>query len=205
MNVAIIDYEAGNLGSVKRVLLNLGVEAKIVHSPQDLAYADKIILPGVGSLYAGMYRLNQSGLANAIKEAVLLKNKPILGICLGMQMLATSGNEGGQTTGLNLVPGIIKHLTELGCNERIPHVGWNSIQKKTTYNPLLTGIPDETDVYFVHGYAYSNIDPEYIITTTDYGIPIVSSINKGLAWGVQFHPEKSSKAGIRLIKNFLAV
>lgn len=202
MTLAIINYGMGNLGSVVRTFDSLGVDTAIVDRPEQLNAADRIVLPGVGSFKEAMLRLNALNWCSAIKQQVCEFNKPILGICLGMQLLVSHGIEGGETDGLNLIPGKVVHLNEVGCLERVPHIGWNNIQL-TQLSSLFHGVTNEADFYFVHSYtALPNLE-EHIIATVDYSKPLVAAIAKGHIFGVQFHPEKSSKAGRQLLLNFL--
>lgn len=204
MKVAIVDYGMGNLGSVRRALSGLHAEVDLATDPEQLQAADRIILPGVGSFSDGMAGLSRQGWIEALREQVQVRGKPLLGICLGMQLLASRGSEGNTngTPGLDLVSGTVEHLATLGCPLRIPHVGWNSA---TLVGPsaLFSGIPDQTDFYFVHSFAFAPLDPGHILATVDYGGPVVAAVQAGNVLGTQFHPEKSSKAGFRLLRNFL--
>lgn len=202
MKLAIINYGMGNLGSVRRACIELGATVVLAHSPETLGEADRIILPGVGNFSEGIKRLQAAGWIEAIHQHVLEQGKPMLGICLGMQLLATYGDEGGLTTGLGLIPGHVHRLDQLGCSLRIPHVGWNNIQLNATH-PLLAHIPSGTDFYFVHSYAFDPIDAKDIKASVDYGTEVTAVIANKHMFGVQFHPEKSSKAGRRLLQNFL--
>jgi imidazole glycerol-phosphate synthase subunit HisH len=206
MRVGILDYGVGNLGSVSRSLEELEVEAILIDKSEDVHLADALILPGVGGFTECMRILDSGGWTEAIRHEVLAQSKPILGICLGMQLLADFGEEGASlqepTKGLGLVSGRIVSLKSLGCELRIPHVGWNSI--KVLGAPLLFDtIPDHTDFYFVHSYAFELDLKESLIATFDYGIEITAAVNFNHVWGTQFHPEKSSRAGFRLLKNFI--
>jgi glutamine amidotransferase len=202
MKVAIVDYGMGNLGSVRRALAELGVDAIIAGHPEQLAAADRLILPGVGSFSDGMALLTQGGWREAIRHQTLELGKPLLGICLGMQLLASRGSEGGETPGLDLIPGQVSRLDTLGCALHIPHVGWNAISR-TDDDELFSGIPDGTDFYFVHSYAFRPTREEHTLAHTDYGIQVVAAVGTGNILGTQFHPEKSSKAGFRVLRNFL--
>ncbi|WP_028535918.1 imidazole glycerol phosphate synthase subunit HisH [Paludibacterium yongneupense] len=206
MIVSIVDYGMGNLASVQRALLELGATPVVIDAPEQLRESDRIILPGVGSFGDAMDLLQGRGWVDAIHDQVLQHGKPLLGICLGMQLLAQSGNEGGgDTPGLGLIPGEVIHLSELGCTLRVPHVGWNAITSASQLqpSPLLAGIPDGTDFYFVHSYAFRTQQSLHLLASTDYGIPVAAAVGSGLVFGAQFHPEKSSRAGFRLLKNFL--
>jgi len=206
MKVAIIDYGMGNLGSVRRALEQLGAEAEIVDTPEQLEDADRIILPGVGSFADGMRHLNRDGWTEALIR-LTGEGKPLLGICLGMQLLASEGSEHGDHPGLGLVPGRVVHLDTMDCKERIPHVGWNDIHvNQPEGNPsavLFDGIQDGTDFYFVHSFAYQAEQASDVLAQVQYGIPVTAAVGRGHVMGTQFHPEKSSRAGFRILKNFL--
>src|SRR5574337_550377 len=193
MKIAIVDYGMGNLGSVSRVLAELGTQPVITDRPEKLVEAARIILPGVGSFADGMTRLAELDWIGEIRRHVIENGKPLLGICLGMQMLATRGTEGGDTAGLGLIPGEVVRLDTLGCNLRIPHVGWNSAALMTGLCDLFAGIPNGTDFYFVHSFTFLAEAGEDVLAYTDYGIPVVAAISRGHVFGTQFHPEKSSK------------
>jgi imidazole glycerol-phosphate synthase subunit HisH len=203
MKVVIIDYGMGNLASVRRAFTELGVLAVIAEHPGHLADADRILLPGVGSFSDGMRNLLAAGWVEHLQHQVQVARKPIMGICLGMHLLASTGSEGGETPGLNLIPGDVVRLDTLGCTLRIPHVGWNAIRLNRSETPLFTDIPDGTDFYFVHSYAIRPESEKSVLATTDYDIPVVAVIGVEHVLGAQFHPEKSSKAGFRLLKNFI--
>ncbi|MBS1141857.1 MAG: imidazole glycerol phosphate synthase subunit HisH [Proteobacteria bacterium] len=207
MKVAIIDYGMGNLGSVRRALDELDAKAVIVSRPEQAASADRLVLPGVGSFADGMASLRDSGWIAAIREQVVDKGKPLLGICLGMQLLADHGDEGlvgGFSQGLGLVRGKVVRLDRLGCAMRIPHVGWNAIEPATD-TALFAGIPDGTDFYFVHSYAFQAEEPADVFATCDYGVRFAAAIGRGNVMGTQFHPEKSSRAGFSVLRNFLEI
>ena len=203
MKVAIIDYSMGNLGSVSRALIELGTQAYIAESPDRLKAADRIVLPGVGSFADGMACLGAGGWTEAIRHQVFEKNKPLLGICLGMQLLASAGTEGGDLPGLGFISGQVVRLDLLGCRLRIPHVGWNSITLSPANHGLFAGIPSGTDFYFVHSYAFRPVREEQVLAYTDYDIPVVAAVGGGHVFGTQFHPEKSSRSGFRVLRNFL--
>jgi glutamine amidotransferase len=203
--IAIIDSGICNLGSVRRALAELGADPRIVDQPESLRQAERMILPGVGGFSEGMAHLRAGRWIEAVREEVLAHNKPLLGICLGMQLLASRGTEGGETPGLDLIPGDVVHLSELGCGARIPHAGWNGIRRTGPADPLLAAIPDGTDFYFVHSYALRPSDSAHEIASVDYGTQFTAAVACGSVWGTQFHPEKSSTAGLRLLRNFLAL
>jgi glutamine amidotransferase len=202
MKLAIINYGMGNLGSVRRACTELGAAVILAEYPAALWEADRMVLPGVGGFSEGAARLQSDGWKEAIHRQVLEEGKPLLGICLGMQLLASFGDEGGLTDGLGLIPGHVRRLDRMGCTERIPHVGWNDIKLKTS-SPLLAHIPSGTDFYFVHSYAFEPIETDYVTASVYCGAEVTAAVADRHIFGVQFHPEKSSKAGRRLLQNFL--
>lgn len=206
MKVGVLDYGVGNLGSVISALAELGESPLLIERAADVHLADSLILPGVGGFAACKEILDRGGWTDAVLEQTLTRNKPILGICLGMQLLADFGDEGGQhvepTAGLGLIPGRVVSLKSLGCQERLPHVGWNSISL-VTENHLLQNVPTGTDFYFVHSYAFVPSEQSNLIATVNYGVDFAAVVSRGNVWGTQFHPEKSSKAGFRLLRNFV--
>jgi glutamine amidotransferase len=202
MRVAVVNYGMGNLGSVRRALEDLGVEAILAGHPGVLDDADRIIVPGVGAFGEAMAALRQGGWVDALRRQVHEEGKPLLGICLGMQLLASIGEENGLDEGLDLVPGRVRRLDTLGCSLRIPHVGWNDVQFDDD-TPLFRQIPQETDFYFVHSYAFDAEDPRDVCATSTYGVPFTAAVRRERVVGTQFHPEKSSKAGRRVLQNFL--
>ena len=203
MKVLLIDYQMGNLGSVRRAIEECGADVLCSTDPHDIKAVSRIILPGVGSFREGMQHLSKSGWIREIREAAIEDGIPFLGICLGMQLLSSKGWEGGETEGLGLIPGTVKKLVSHSPETRIPHVGWNELII-SQQNPLLFGIPDRSDFYFVHSYHFATDDPGNIIATTPYCGEFVSVVACNNIFGTQFHPEKSSKAGFRLIQNFLS-
>lgn len=202
MKVVVIDYGMSNLGSIRRSLEECGADVIISDDPQALKEADHIILPGVGAFPDGMHNLSERGWVPAIRESALQDNIPLLGICLGMQLLADEGYEITETKGLGLIPGAVKRFIPDAQDIRIPHVGWNEIHQ-VKESVLLKDIADCSDFYFVHSYYYETAKQEDILATTPYCGHFSSIINSGNIFGVQFHPEKSGKIGFRLLKNFL--
>ncbi len=203
MKVAIINYGMGNLNSVRRSFEEIGADAVIANHPSILFEVDRIVLPGVGAFAEGMAHLNQGGWISALHDVVNLQNKPLLGICLGMQMLASKGYEGAETEGLGFISGEVKRIDLLGCNERIPHMGWNEVRYKTK-SVMFDSIPDASDFYFVHSYAFVPTNSDNLIATVDYGSELTAVISSNHVFGCQFHPEKSSKAGRQLLRNFMS-
>lgn len=209
MKVGLLDYGMGNLGSVGRALEELRVTPVMITRAIDMHAADCIILPGVGNFADCAHLLDSGGWSEALREEVLHHGKPLLGICVGMQLLADFSTEGagntadGRIPGLGFVPGKVEHLRTLGCGERVPHVGWNSVKPCGPNVQLLSGIPPGTDFYFVHSYAFDARDPEDVLATSDYGISVTAAVSRGRVYGTQFHPEKSSRAGFRVLANFI--
>ncbi|MBU1076084.1 MAG: imidazole glycerol phosphate synthase subunit HisH [Spirochaetes bacterium] len=204
MSVCIIDYGMSNLGSIHRALEECGAEVFISEDPKDLATAERIVLPGVGAFKDGMKNLRSRGWIEPLKQEVWENKIPLLGICLGMQLLAEKGYEGGENEGLGLIKGSVKMLEPKDQEERIPHIGWNEIYRVND-DPLFEHIPDGADFYFVHSYHFIPADKKCILTRTPYCGNFVSSIHSGNVYGVQFHPEKSIPTGFQLLKNFLQV
>lgn len=202
MKVSIINYGMGNLASVRKAFEDLGAEVIVASQPDDIREAHRIVLPGVGAFYEGMDRLRSAGWIDILREAVIQKRKPLLGICLGMQMLATEGAEGGGSFGLNFIPGKVERLDTLGCTLRIPHVGWNEVRYKIA-DEFFYGIPDCSDFYFVHSFAFNPDSNDHLIATANYGCEVSAVIRNENVFGCQFHPEKSSKAGRQLLINFM--
>lgn len=207
MKVGVIDYGVGNLGSVLRAIEELRVTPVLVNRAVDMHATDCLILPGVGNFADCARMLAAGGWITALLDEVQGYQRPLLGVCVGMQMLADSSTEGADndlgTPGLGLIPGQVRHLSSLGCTLRVPHVGWNSIKRTNPEAHLFEGIPDGTDFYFVHSYAFVPQASTDVLATTDYGVPVTAAIHRGNVWGAQFHPEKSSRAGLRLLRNFI--
>lgn len=209
MKIAIIDYGVGNLGSLAKSIEELNFKSVLVDRPEDLRSANSIILPGVGNFAKCAKILKNRGWFKIILEEVNEKKKPILGICLGMQLLASNGFEGSSnqnekgTPGLGLIPGSVINLRDIGCRSSIPHVGWNEVKFVNTEKNLFAGIPDNTDFYFVHSYVFIPKNSDHIIANTEYDVPIVAAVRNNHIWGTQFHPEKSSRAGLKLLENFI--
>ena len=209
MRVGVIDYGVGNLGSVIRALEELRVTPVLITRAIDMHTADSLILPGVGNFADCAKLLDDGGWVQALRDEVQVGCKPLLGICLGMQLLATTSMEGvadnssNSVSGLNFIPGRVESLRSMGCSLRIPHVGWNEVTSQTSKGGLFDGIPDGTDFYFVHSYALVPDNPAHVLATTMYEVPVTAAVRFGHIWGTQFHPEKSSRAGFRLLRNFI--
>lgn len=202
MSTLIIDYGLGNLLSVKRAIEKCKGNVIISQDPKDINQAERIILPGVGTFKDGMNNLTKQGWVGPIIDSVLNRKVPIMGICLGMQLLATKGFEGGETNGLNLINGEVRKIERINQEEKVPHVGWNEVEI-INYNTIFNGIDTGTDFYFVHSYEFIPQNRIDAIATTPYCGSVVSAISNDNIYGVQFHPEKSHKPGFKLIKNFL--
>lgn len=193
---AIVDYGVGNLMSVSNAMHYLGFETMITGDAQDLELADSIILPGVGAFPDAAEKLHESGLEHTLMSQSI--KKPILGICLGMQLLFEQGEEVRPCTGLGFIQGRVKKIdTAL----KLPHIGWNSLQFQNN-SPLFSGIDEGAYVYFVHSFCGMAEDEDQVIARTNYGASIVAAVQKGNVFGTQFHPEKSGEAGLAMLKNF---
>lgn len=202
MSVVIIDYGMGNLGSVVRAFEECGVKhLRLSKSPEEAEGADYLILPGVGAFSKGMANLKAAGFDQFIRDKVFNDGVPLLGICLGMQLLADEGFEGGCVRGLGLIPGSVVRLEPV-TGERVPHVGWNEVHQ-TQESPLFSNLKDATDFYFVHSYHFKTKHHADVIGTTPYCSGVASVVSRKNVFGVQFHPEKSQKPGFQLIRNFL--
>ena len=199
--IAIIDYDAGNIKSVEKALLSMGETPVLTRDPEVILQADHIILPGVGSFGDAMENLNKFGLIDVIHEAINRKI-PFLGICLGLQLLFESSEETPGVAGLGILKGKIVRIPE-GPGLKIPHMGWNSLNVREGAS-LFKGLEKEPYVYFVHSYYLQAKDPKIVSATAEYGVTIHASVEKENVFACQFHPEKSSKTGLAILKNFLA-
>lgn len=199
--IAIIDYGAGNLRSVRNALTILGAEVVTATTPDQLARADKIVLPGVGAFGAGMNALRQAGFEEPLRQAVAA-GVPLIGICLGMQYLFESSDEMGLHRGLGLLPGRVTRFPADGL--KVPHIGWNQLHIRRE-NPLLAGVESGSYAYFVHSYYVEAGDPSDVLATTDYGIAFASAVAHGNVFGIQPHPEKSQSVGLRILRNFVEI
>lgn len=198
----IIDYGMGNLFSVANALEYLGADVKVSNRKEDLEKADRLILPGVGAFPDGMKNLEKLGIIENLKKEVFEHKKPLLGICLGMQLFATEGDEGSLTKGLGWITGRVRRFRVDEKKFRLPHVGWNDVSQKNE-DSLFKGA-GQPIFYFVHSYHLVPEDPSVITATCNYGENFVAAIQKDNLFGVQFHPEKSQKNGLRVLENFLA-
>ncbi|MCK5233150.1 MAG: imidazole glycerol phosphate synthase subunit HisH [Desulfobulbaceae bacterium] len=199
--IAIIDYGMCNLDSVARAVEKCGGLPVVTGEPDVVGQASAIILPGVGSFCDAMRELEERSLVKAIREQVKGYSIPFLGICLGMQLMATTGHEGGVTRGIDLIPGEVVRLKSQLHQERIPHVGWNEVEQAGD-SCLFSDISDMTDFYFVHSYRFVCAS-EYVLASTPYCGGLVSAVGVDRCFGVQFHPEKSLAPGQKMLTNFL--
>ncbi len=197
--IAIVDYGAGNLRSVRNTLTFLGAQVVTASTPDQLAGADKIVLPGVGAFGAGMNALRAAGFEEPLKQAVAA-GIPLIGICLGMQYLFESSDEMGLHRGLGLLPGRVTRFPSDG--PKVPHIGWNQLHVRRP-DGLLAGVESGAYAYFVHSYYVEGADPGDVLATTDYGIDFPSVVGRGRLLGIQPHPEKSQVVGQRILKNFM--
>lgn len=195
--IGIVDYGRGNLRSVEKALEKVGYEAKIMNSPEELSTVDGVILPGVGAFADAMEALKLKGWIEPLTKFAH-SGRPFLGICLGMQILFEIGEEHGEHAGLGLLAGRVVKFPPGG---KVPHMGWNSINLEQP-SRLLEGIPDKSDFYFVHSYFADPIESRDIIATSDYGVVFPAIVGRENVWGAQFHPEKSSPWGLKLLTNF---
>ena len=209
MKIAIIDYESGNLKSVSKAvelasknILNKS-DVKIINSASELGHFDKIVLPGQGS-FKQCYQslLSIDGIIDELSNFVLDKQKPILGICVGMQLFSTYGEEDGGSNGFDWIKGKVKKINLTNQNLKLPHMGWNNI-KINEKSKLLSGIENDSHFYFVHSFAFDVENNAFVSATTNYSSEIVSAVEKDNIFGTQFHPEKSQANGIKILENFV--
>ena len=198
--IIVIDYDAGNTANVLRALKKIGVQAELSSDPTKILAARGLILPGVGAYPAAMAELTKRGLVPVIKEAVA-KGAPLLGICLGMQVLTEVGLEHQETKGLGFIPGVCREI-KATKNMPVPHMGWNNLTVK--HETPLTEELEGQSVYFVHSY-FTDVPKEYIDVTANYGIDVPAMIHKDNVYGAQFHPEKSGDVGLGILKKFIAL
>ena len=200
--IAIIDYDAGNIRSVEKALTALGEQPVVTRDKENILAADKLILPGVGAFGGAMERLHQYGLVEVIREAVK-KGTPLLGICLGLQLLFERSDESDGVEGLGILKGEILKIPD-SPGLKIPHMGWNSLEIKPGTR-LIAGIPNGSYVYFVHSYYLKAEDTEIVAATTEYSTHIHAAVEQGNVFACQFHPEKSSEVGLQILKNFISL
>lgn len=194
--IAVVDYDVGNLMSVNNGMKYLGFSTKVTADPKELELADAIILPGVGAFPDAAAKLEQQGMMEEIRRQST--KKPILGICLGMQLLFERGYEVREAQGLGLVPGTVELIR---TQYKLPHIGWNSL-KFPNPSPLFQGLDEDIYVYFVHSFRGMPASQKNVIATTDYGTEITAAVQNGYVFGTQFHPEKSGDIGLQMLRNF---
>jgi glutamine amidotransferase len=206
--IAIIDYDIGNLRSVQKALEHVGADARLITTPQELARADKVVLPGVAAFGDAIEELRSMGLVDPLRKAVA-EGMPFLGFCLGLQLLFETSGENGRHTGLGILPGKVVRFdfssADLaGHRLSVPHMGWNQFKIRRPC-AMLDGIDEGAFVYFAHSYHVVPADETVIATTTAYGLEFVSSVWKDNIFATQFHPEKSQAVGLRLLENFVRI
>lgn len=198
--IAIIDYGVGNLFSLSRSLEAIGAEAVITRDPDTIKSAERIILPGVGAFGDAMDKLKENGMDELIRQQAAL-GKPLMGICLGMQLLFEKSLEFGEHEGLSLIPGTVRPIADvIDPALKIPQIGWNALRKTNPYY-ILQDVKDGECVYFVHSY-YADTEAKYIIADTEYSARLTAAVANGNVCGCQFHPEKSGNTGLRILKSF---
>ena len=199
--IAIIDYGVGNLLSLKSSFAAIGAEAVVTADPEVIRGADRLILPGVGAFEDAARKLRESGMADLVKEQVA-SGKPIMGICLGMQLLFEKSYEYGEHQGLGLIPGAVRPIADVvPANYKIPHIGWNALTFVGEKSRLFTYLNEGDCVYFVHSY-YATDCGDAVTATAEYGANLTASVEKGNVYGCQFHPEKSGAVGLSILKAF---
>lgn len=203
MKVAVVDYGMGNLHSVSKALEFVGADVVVTSRPSGIQEADRIVLPGVGSFAEGMRQLEERGFVSVLNDEVIRRGKPFLGICLGMQLAAGSGEEHGQTRGLGWIKGDVIRLDAGAAHVKVPHMGWNDIQV-TRESPLFKNIRGPLTFYFVHSYHLAAVSADDVTAVCEHGVKFVASIERDNIHLVQFHPEKSQTAGLKVLENFLA-
>lgn len=198
--ITIIDYGMGNLRSVQKAFEATGVSAQLSSDPDIIIKADKLVIPGVGAFGDAMANLQSMNLVDPIKEKVA-SGTPFMGICLGLQLLFTTGEEKGVHKGLGIIPGKVVHFPQ---GEKVPHIGWNQVTFKQS-SPLMHGIKENEFFYFVHSYYVQPDDTSAILAETEYGVTFTSMIAQDNVFGIQCHPEKSQEAGLQVLKNFTRI
>ena len=203
MEIGIIDYELSNLGGISSAVKKLGFKPRLIKKPDEIESVEKLILPGVGSFKIAVSNLKRLNLFDKIKFEVQVKKKPLLGICLGMQLLAKIGFEGGESHGLNLIPGKVELMSFAKKKKlTLPHVGWNKIEFAINCS-LFDGISNKEFFYFIHSFMFIPDNQNHVIGTTTYGEKFASVLKKDNIYGIQPHPEKSQLYGLKLLQNFL--
>ena len=203
--IVIVDYGMGNIGSIQNMLKYLGADSIVTSDKKEIENADKLILPGVGHFKSAMDNINKLGIKEILSYKVLEEKKPILGICLGMQLMCSFSEEGG-VKGLSYIDSLVKKFNFLDDNElKVPHMGWNKVKLINNQSQIFKKSLEGSKFYFVHSYYVKCNDSSNVLTKTDYGLNFDSSFENGNIFGVQFHPEKSHRYGINLFNNFLKI
>ncbi|EMS32417.1 Imidazole glycerol phosphate synthase amidotransferase subunit [Mariniradius saccharolyticus AK6] len=203
--IGIIDYGSGNIQAIKNIYNRLNIPAEILSTPESLESAERLLLPGVGAFDATMNQLISSGLKDKLDELVLERKRKILGICVGMQILAQSSEE-GHTPGLGWLAGRVKRFNVANFTQKpyLPHMGWNTVEIQRAH-PIFDGIDHDMGFYFVHSYFFDAQNVDDILSLTHYGTEFASGVASGNVFGFQFHPEKSHSNGVRLLENFAKI
>lgn len=198
--ITIVDYDAGNPTSVQRALAAVGAESRITPDPDHVRRADRVIFPGVGHARSAMEVLRQRGLDQALREA-FSRGTPILGVCVGAQLSLTRSEE-GDTECLGLVPGVVRRFPPLPAELKVPHMGWNRIDPVGAEHPLLAGLPEQNEFYFVHSYYLDPSEPDSVVATSEHGLRFAAAFARANLAALQFHPEKSGPLGLALLERF---
>ena len=194
--IAVVDYGVGNLKSVSNAFAYLGIETKITGDPDELELAQAIVLPGVGAFPDAADKLRTTGLDQSVVKQG--RKKPVLGICLGMQLLLDRGEEVRPCPGLGVIKGVCARIP---TEEKLPHIGWNSLTFPSR-SPLFEGVDEGSYVYFVHSFSAQHTDPDQVSAVSQYGVPVIAAVQNGNFFGCQFHPEKSGETGLAILQNF---
>lgn len=197
--ITVIDLKICNIASLSRALTHLGLKHKVVAKPEELGHTDKLIFPGVGNFFEASNRMSSIGWDLALKEKVIKERVPILGICLGMQLFSTYGEEGGGCQGLDFIKARVSYLRSSKCNLRVPHIGWNDVAFSDM--PIFESLENNSCFYFAHSYEMLCEEP-VSVAYCNYGVDFVAAVQKDNIVGVQFHPEKSQETGLKLLENF---
>jgi glutamine amidotransferase len=200
--IAIVDVCSGNLRSVERALQKVGADVVVTRDPETVRRADKIVVPGQGAFGVFMRGLVERGLGDALREAIA-SGRPYLGICLGLQVLFDESEEQGPCAGLGVLRGKVVKLTRTDPRLKIPHMGWNRLRVTHEREPLLAGVPEDAYVYFVHSFHAVPADRDLVALEADHGVPITAAIRKDNLFACQFHPEKSQRVGLQILRNFV--